>query len=201
MPNTGNMANQLATKFQPPVSPVCCIPNQRQQRNVVCDWCTDGTTSPSSAVKRKRPKGAEPGRQLEYLLEELFRAHDLNSDGMLDEMELIRLNEAVAEVHDSRDAEQVRSKYSSLFREKLDPEGRPVPYKKFRAYMLEVLDEIDSNEVAQEMMVEQFLLEARLARTVVTGDPLLVDRRRKDECCHACIRFCPVSEAATEVHA
>merc|ERR1711972_341515 len=107
----------------------------------------------------------------------------------------------MGEVHDSRDVENVQRKFSGLFREKLDPEGRPVPYAKFRTYMLEMLDEIDRNEVAQEMLVEQFLAEARLARTVVTGDPLLVDRPKPKGCYNACLSFCPSREIATEVHA
>merc|ERR1719329_783381 len=102
-------------------------------------------------------------------MKELFRAHDLNGDGLLDEAELIKLNQGVAEAHGCSDFESVAEKYSALFREKLDPDGKPVPYEKFRSYLMEVLDEIDQYEVAQEMMVEQFLTEARLARTVVTG--------------------------------
>jgi len=170
----------------------------RRIRNAMCDWCdSEGTPT----AQRKRVRGAEPGQQLENLIEELFRAHDLKGDGMLDEAELVELNEAVAEVHDSRDSDSdgVRRKYSNLFREKFDPEGRPVPYSAFRRYMLEMLDEIDRNEEAQEMMVEQFLAEARLARTVVTGAPILVDRPRPGGCYHACLRFCPASEKATEV--
>jgi len=170
-----------------------------QRGTPICDCWSDNRTDSSS--RRKRAKGADPGAQLEHLIEELFRAHDLNSDGLLDEMELIQLNEAVAEVHDSSNTENIQQKYSVLFREKLDPEGRPVPVATFRAYMLEMLDEIDRNEVAQEMIVEQFLAEARLARTVVTGDPLLVDRPRPPECYYACLRYCPAGEVATEVRA
>ena len=76
-----------------------------------------------------------------------------------------------------------------------------MPVATFRAYMLEMLDEIDRNEVAQEMIVEQFLAEARLARTVVTGEPLLVDRPPPPECYYACLRYCPAGEVATEVRA
>lgn len=224
-----NMASPISAKSSPAPSdatavcatpgarPAGCEPNlagqlklpvatQRRTRGPVCDWCSDDADGSVSPSNRKRPRGAEPGQQLECLLEELFRAHDLNSDGLLDEMELIKLNEAVAEVHDSRDGnidrELVRRKYSCLFREKLDPDGRPVPYAIFRKYMLEMLDEIDRNEIAQEMIVEQFLCEARLARTVVTGEPLLMDRPRPGDCYgNACLRFCPAVEASNEVRA
>lgn len=166
-------------------------------KNAMCNWCD----SDASPTRRKRARGAEPGQQLEILLEELFAAHDLKSDGLLDEAELVELNEAVAEAHDSRDrdSDAVRRKYSNLFREKFDPEGRPVPYATFRRYMLEMLDEIDRDEEAQEMMVEQFLAEARLARTIVTGAPILKDRPRPGGVYNACLRFCPASESATEV--
>lgn len=177
---------------------------ERRRKDVGCDWCGDGPSEHSSGSPsgKKRAKGSQPGPQLEHLLHELFRAHDLNGDNMLDENELIKLNEAVAEVHDAEDGETVRKKYSVLFREKLDPEGNPVPYAKFRAYMLDMLDEIDRHENAQEMMVEQFLAEARLARTVVTGAPLLSDRPLNSRGCYdACLRFCPANEVAGEVRA
>jgi len=140
----------------------------RRSRNTMCDCCDD---EDGASVQRKRVRGAEPGEQLENLIEELFLAQDLKDDGLLDEAELVELNEAVADVHDSRgsNSETVQMKYSKFFREKLDPEGKPVPYAAFRRYMLDMLDEIDRNEEAQEMIVEQFLAEARLARTVVTG--------------------------------
>lgn len=190
------ISSQLAAKLPA----TCCDSKDRGSLDPLCDWCHQQSDHRSeSQASRKRPKGGEPGTQLEHLIHELFRAHDLNSDGMLDESELIQLNEAVAEVHDGYVNEDVQRKYSVLFREKFDPEGRPVPYSTFRAYMLEMLDEIDRHENAQEMMVEQFLAEARLARTVVTGAPLLVDRPRSGNCYHACLRFCPQNEAATEV--
>lgn len=178
---------------------LACPSPQRRTRSTGCDCCDETDTNPPAI--NKRPRGAQPGQQLEHLIQELFRAQDLNSDGFLDESELVRLNEAVADVHDSRDKEDVESKYSSLFREKLDPDGKPVPYATFRTYMLDMLDEIDRNEVAQEMIVEQFLAEARLARTVVTGDPLLVDRPKSKGCYIACFHFCPDQENALEVHA
>jgi hypothetical protein len=168
----------------------------RKQKSSICDDCCyqDGKKN-----KRKREKDADPSAQLEFLIEELFRAHDLNEDNFLDENELIKINEAVAEVHEGNDSETVRAKFSKLFREKLDPQGQPVPYAVFRTYILEMLDSIDQHEEAQEMMVEQFIVEARLARTVVTGDPLLVDRPRPQGFYRACLSFCPLAEAGTEI--
>lgn len=109
---------------------------------------------------------AERGPQLEQLLERLFRLQDLAGDGLLDEMELVKLNEKVAMLHYGREAnnEDVSIRYKKLFREKLDPDGNPIPYEVFRKYMLGVLDELDPDETAQEMIIEQFIAEARLAR-------------------------------------
>jgi hypothetical protein len=175
---------------------VCCRLDLRK-RSVACDYdCCE--QQKEGKQRRKRARGDEPGQTLEVLIQELFRAHDLNGDELLDEGELIRLNQAVAQVHDdSSDSDAVKQKYSCLFRDKLDPEGQPVPYSVFRKYMLDLLDEIDRNEDAQEMLVEQFLAEARLARTVVTGDPLLVDKARPQVSYQSCLHFCHMSEAAT----
>jgi hypothetical protein len=170
--------------------PSCCH-FERIPRATSCD---DDCCSLKADRKprRKREKGDQPGQQLEHLIEELFRAHDLNEDGLLAESELIKLNEAVAEVHDDTDSDAVRKKYSELFREKLDPKGEPVPYAVFRKYILEMLEDIDRNEDAQELLVEQFVAEARLARTVVTGAPLLVDRPRTKKMDYvSCLHFCP----------
>lgn len=194
------------SQFSLKMDPACCLsmraPQATEKKRVKgegCDCCdTDG---PSAASNQKRKRGDEPGKHLEQLMKELFRAHDLNGDGLLDEAELIKLNQGVAEAHGCSDFESVAEKYSALFREKLDPDGKPVPYEKFRSYLMEVLDEIDQHEVAQEMMVEQFLTEARLARTVVTGDKILTDRPRSgpSDYYNACFRFCTTKEASTEI--
>merc|ERR1719265_1258679 len=69
-------------------------------------------------------------------------------------------------LHYGREAnnEDVSIRYKKLFREKLDPDGNPIPYEVFRKYMLGVLDELDPDENAQEMIIEQFIAESRLAR-------------------------------------
>jgi len=105
--------------------------------------------------------------QLEEMLQELFRLHDLNGNGALEEDELVQLNSKVAMLHHGRDTdlEAVKAKYRGLFREKLDPLGRPVGYATFRGYVQQVLNGLDKNPTAQEMIVEQFVAEAGSART------------------------------------
>mmetsp|Transcript_95465 Transcript_95465/g.275030 ORF Transcript_95465/g.275030 Transcript_95465/m.275030 type:complete len:324 (+) Transcript_95465:84-1055(+) len=106
--------------------------------------------------------------KLEALLKELFRLHDLNGNGTLEEDELVQLNAKVAMLHYGRDVDldEVKAKYRRLFREKLNYEGRPVSYAVFRRYLLQVLDGLDTDSRAQEMIAEQFCLEAKAARAV-----------------------------------
>lgn len=103
---------------------------------------------------------------LEELMLKLFQLQDLKGDGMLEEEELMKLNEKIAMLHKGKDVdlEVVRKKYSNLFRSKLDPHGRAVPFCKFHVYMLGVLDELDTDQAAQEMILEQFIAEAQVAR-------------------------------------
>merc|ERR1711972_732382 len=54
--------------------------------------------------------------------------------------------------------------YQELFRSKLNPNGDPVPYESFRAYMLETLHALDQDQRAQELIVEQFIEEAQSGR-------------------------------------
>merc|ERR1712066_622169 len=107
-------------------------------------------------------------RRLEELVAELFALQDLNSDGVLQEKELVQLNVKIAMLHYGKDVdtEPVKNKYHHLFRERLDSEGRPVPVATFRNYVLQVLEELDPDLAAQEMILEQFIEEARSARDV-----------------------------------
>merc|ERR1711971_619440 len=110
------------------------------------------------------------------LTRELFKAHDLNDDGMLQEMELIRLNEQIAMLHHGKSGEEiaeVRETYHKLFRTKLDPEGRPVPYEVFRKYARGVLEELDTDPEAQEMILEQFVAEAKAGRDAMDVPSLM----------------------------
>jgi hypothetical protein len=107
-------------------------------------------------------------RRLEELVLELFALQDLNSDGVLQEKELVQLNVKIAMLHYGKDVdtESVKNKYHNLFRERLDSEGRPVPVATFRNYVFQVLKELDPDLAAQEMILEQFIEEARSARGV-----------------------------------
>mmetsp|Transcript_64666 Transcript_64666/g.151585 ORF Transcript_64666/g.151585 Transcript_64666/m.151585 type:complete len:247 (+) Transcript_64666:90-830(+) len=108
----------------------------------------------------------DPSR-LETLTMDLFKAHDLNGDGFLQEMELITLNERIAMLHHGKGAfelQEVRDTYSRLFRTKLDPQGRPIPFEIFRRYARGVLEELDQDPEAQEMILEQFVAEAWAGR-------------------------------------
>lgn len=106
------------------------------------------------------------GEQTERMLRELFRLHDLNGNGLLEEDELVQLNEKVAMLHYGKDTdrEAVKTKYRALFRAKLDPQGKPVPFTTFRRYVLQVLDALDPDPIAHEMIIEQFVAEAKSAR-------------------------------------
>mmetsp|Transcript_15299 Transcript_15299/g.36141 ORF Transcript_15299/g.36141 Transcript_15299/m.36141 type:complete len:302 (+) Transcript_15299:21-926(+) len=105
--------------------------------------------------------------QFESLMQELFRVHDLNENGLLEELELIQLNKKIAMLHYGKDIDlaAITLKYRDLYRTGLDPEGQPVPYPTFRKYMMKVLSEIDPDVGAQEMVMEQFINEAVLARS------------------------------------
>mmetsp|Transcript_42308 Transcript_42308/g.90883 ORF Transcript_42308/g.90883 Transcript_42308/m.90883 type:complete len:238 (+) Transcript_42308:402-1115(+) len=105
-------------------------------------------------------------KRCEELTRELFLLHDLNGDGVLEENELVRLNEAIAILHYGIDSDlsAVRAKYVHLFRTKLDPKGHPIPYGMFRSYAHEVLQALDDDPQAQEMILEQFIAEALTGR-------------------------------------
>eukprot|EP00408_Alexandrium_pacificum_P040266 CAMPEP_0171270588 /NCGR_PEP_ID=MMETSP0790-20130122/60787_1 /TAXON_ID=2925 /ORGANISM="Alexandrium catenella, Strain OF101" /LENGTH=447 /DNA_ID=CAMNT_0011739431 /DNA_START=9 /DNA_END=1350 /DNA_ORIENTATION=+ len=124
--------------------------------------------------KSKKPKSLDEsrGKHLEDMMLVLFNLHDLNSNGFLEEDELVQLNSKVAMLHHGKDTDvaAVKAKYRALFREKLDPDGQPVLYAVFRKYVLQVLDGLDPDPLAQEMIVEQFAAEARSARAVFHVD-------------------------------
>jgi len=65
---------------------------------------------------------------------DLFCIQDLYSDGFLDEVELVKLNEHIAILHYGEDVDRaaIKRKYSTLFREQLDADGQPVPLAIFR---------------------------------------------------------------------
>jgi len=126
------------------------------------------------AVAIEAPEIVEDGRGrgrrgLGCLLEELFNLQDLNSNGLLEESELIELNEIIAVLHYGADVDRglLQKKYRNLFRQNLDPLGRPVAFPIFKQHMTKVLSDYDPDMAAQEMIVEQFIAEAQLARRLV----------------------------------
>jgi len=118
-------------------------------------------------------------QRLEDLTSELFRLHDLDGNGLLEEPELILLNQQIALRHYGKGADlvQVRTRYRELFRANLDPDGRPVPYRIFCDYTQKVLDGLDKDPVAQEMILEQWAAEVQACREAfeyLPGTELLV---------------------------
>jgi hypothetical protein len=105
-------------------------------------------------------------QRLEDLTRQLFQLHDLKGDGVLEEEELVQLNEKIHVLHHGPDADlsDVRTKYRELFREQLDPNGKPVPYETFRRYTRGMLDGLDPDPESQELILEQFIEEARSGR-------------------------------------
>jgi len=122
-------------------------------------------------VSVKYPSSKSPASRpaVEAMLQELFGLHDLNSNGFLEEEELVLLNVQIAKLHygEGADLVEVEARYRALFREHLDFCGLPVGYSVFRAYMIEVLFKLDRDPAAQEMIAEQLIVEARLARVVL----------------------------------
>lgn len=145
-----------------------------RRRRQACPGLAGGNSESSQRRKNRRkqdaarsfagtvPREVDPER-LEELTKELFTIHDLNRNGLLEEEELISLNERIALLHHGQgfDTTEVRETYRKLFREKLDPDGKPVGYEVFRAYALEVLNGLDDDPTAQEMILEQFVAEAQ----------------------------------------
>jgi len=103
------------------------------------------------------------------LVEELFALHDISQDGTLSEDGLIRLNEKIAILHCGRDVDHgaVTAKYRKIFRRHLDPDGKPVTFPMFHSYMLAQLGQLDRDFMAQEMIMESLISEARLGRAML----------------------------------
>jgi len=134
---------------------------------------TRGSRRVSSSARDVRPE------RLEQLTMELFTHHDISGSGLLEESELILLNEEIARLHHGAGADiaAVQRKYRALFRDHLDPNGEPVPYKTFRQYARQVLDALDDDHEAQEMILEQFVAEAALARDTIAERERLQQRQ------------------------
>lgn len=117
-------------------------------------------------VPQTRPTAAAREAHFESLLKQLFQLHDLNGNGSIEEDELIKINEKISMLHYGKDTDKqaIREKYSTMFREKFDAQGQPVGYDTFRRHTLQMMQGIDSSRTAQEMMLEQFIVEAESGR-------------------------------------
>mmetsp|Transcript_29062 Transcript_29062/g.46222 ORF Transcript_29062/g.46222 Transcript_29062/m.46222 type:complete len:242 (-) Transcript_29062:34-759(-) len=138
----------------------------------------DGVGGINGNSRRKlRPVPEEPSAmKLEALVRQLFNLQDLNSDGVLAEVDLNQLNERISRLRQNRNiapyhpkpfganSAAMRMKGQALMRDKLDAFGRPVPYSTFRKYVLKILQEIDPDETAQEIILQQFIAELSSAR-------------------------------------
>jgi len=152
-----------------------CLKQSQVASRGLCDLlCINNCDASSVATSKKAASGGSSytlgPEMLEELVGELFRLHDLDGNGLLSESELIRINEAISEIHHGSPEKSVRNdlhtKYQQLFRDQLDPEGMPVPYGRFREYIMRVVGQYDKHADAQAMIVEQWVAEAHTARLV-----------------------------------
>lgn len=125
---------------------------------------TSSNSLPTSARGPRAP--AVRLDRIEGLIAELFRLHDLNDNGVLEEEELIKLNQKIALLHQGKDANKaaVREKFHNIFHQELSPDGQPCGFSVFRRYMQKLLKEFDADLGAQEMILEQFVVEAESGR-------------------------------------
>jgi hypothetical protein len=122
-----------------------------------------------STSRKLRPVPEEPhAMRIEALIQQLFNMQDVNADGVLEEAEFALLNDSVLRLRKGKALNYTTfgTPGRALFRGKLDKFGRPVPYVTFRKYVLRVLQELDVDEAGQELLLQQFLAEARRARGV-----------------------------------
>lgn len=129
----------------------------------------DSPVSPQpgeSEKPRATVPSSDPVQRIESLIQQLFNLQDLNGNGVLEELELVKLNEKIAMLHYGKDTDKsiVQARYRDLFRAQLDSSGQPVPFPKFCVYMRKVLTDIDQDWRAQEMILEQWIAEAEAAR-------------------------------------
>ncbi|CAE7938787.1 unnamed protein product [Symbiodinium sp. KB8] len=108
------------------------------------------------------------GEELDRLSRELFLLQDLDGDGLLGEDELVQINLTIAVLHhgDGADLVKVEDAYRAMFREKLNPDGQAIQFGCFRKHLRGVLNTLDTDVLAQKMILEQFVAEAAVAREV-----------------------------------
>lgn len=146
-------------------------------------------SGPSKRKRRAKDAYADQShevdpRRLEELIRELFAAHDLNDDGLLQESELVTLNERIAVLHHGKhgaEVQTIKETYRNLFRTKLDPHGRPVAFDVFQKYARELVNELDNDPEAQEMILEQFVAEAKSGRQAMDLISVISDNRTLEQ--------------------
>eukprot|EP00443_Scrippsiella_acuminata_P066206 CAMPEP_0115511022 /NCGR_PEP_ID=MMETSP0271-20121206/73742_1 /TAXON_ID=71861 /ORGANISM="Scrippsiella trochoidea, Strain CCMP3099" /LENGTH=231 /DNA_ID=CAMNT_0002941061 /DNA_START=9 /DNA_END=701 /DNA_ORIENTATION=- len=155
-------------------------------------FCCNAAPAKEDVIYCKTRPVHDDRSRIESLIHELFCLQDLNSDGFLDEEELVTLNERIAILHygSSVDRAEIRAKYVALFRQGLDPAGHPVPVETFQGYMAQVLAEIDHDLVAQEMIVEQWVAEAATARSFCGEAPTCLVPIVDEFISEGCVRGC-----------
>jgi len=117
--------------------------------------------------RHRRPVPEEPRAQrLEALIRQLFNLQDLNADGLIQESELRHSIASLRQGQAVNSALSMRTAGRALFLNRLDAYGRPVPYPTFRKYVLQILQELDPDEAAQEIILDQFVAEANMSRGV-----------------------------------
>eukprot|EP00419_Tripos_fusus_P027565 CAMPEP_0172708646 /NCGR_PEP_ID=MMETSP1074-20121228/51709_1 /TAXON_ID=2916 /ORGANISM="Ceratium fusus, Strain PA161109" /LENGTH=275 /DNA_ID=CAMNT_0013531667 /DNA_START=61 /DNA_END=888 /DNA_ORIENTATION=+ len=139
--------------------------------NVASDnACTEIVFQPALQDDTSTNSAPYRDHELENLLHQLFVLHDLRKNDLLEERELVLLNRKIAIAHYGEDInkEELTMKYQELFRTRLaeSDEQRAVPYARFRCYMLDVLNKLDSDRDSQRNIVEQFIAEASLGRAL-----------------------------------
>jgi len=161
----------------------CMSPETSDNLELRCS--TSQAAQPKNGLTGKRTSGIHHAcenhgslkKQLESLTKKLFALQDLNGNGLLEELEVIKLNQKIAMLHYGADADvsDVKKKYEFHFRDKLNPDGDPVPYSTFRNYMQGVLDSLDNDPSAQELILEQFIAEAQAGRQAFSVPSLITE--------------------------
>lgn len=154
--------------------------------------CLDEGQQEKFAVKQSTVPARNAARmRVQDLIRELFVLQDLDKNDLLGERELIKLNEKIAMLHygPHTDLNEVKSKFGTLFREKLNKDGLPVVFEIYRSYVESVLLELDRDPRAHEMILEQWVAEAESARAAFSIPALR---------CESDVEFLPYLDLAGE---
>jgi hypothetical protein len=97
------------------------------------------------------------------MLEELFRLLDVNATGALEEDELARLRAKVSVLRRGA-GEAVCTAMRAAEEWGIPVGGQAMSYNAFREYVLHILDIVEPDVSAQEMILQQFVRSSRQAR-------------------------------------